>query len=317
MIIFTGEALIDFIPVRDSSGKRAYVPAPGGSPYNTSIATARLEAPAAFLGGISRDFFGDRLVQNLTENGVGISLVSRNDNPSTLAFVDRSPGGEPRYAFFAREAADRQIRSRDIPTIPEETAAIAFGSISLLGEPMGTSVIQLVEREHGAGRRVLSFDPNIRESLITDAPRYRERVDRAVAASTIVKISDEDLAWILPGVELPVAAEELLSRGPSLVVVTAGGQGSHAFTSQTSVSSAAERTSVVDTIGAGDSFHAAVLAWLHHSRRLERNAIADLQTAHLSEMLRFASAVAAKTCSRAGADPPRLAEVQTRFHSWG
>ncbi len=317
MIVFTGEALIDFIPVRDSSGHRAYQPAPGGSVYNTSIASARLDVPTAFFGGISRDFFGDRLAVNLEENGVSSGMVQRFDAPSTLAFVDKTPSGEARYAFFATHAADRQLRVKDIPALNDDVAALAFGSIALIGDPAGATILSLIEKEHVSGKRVISFDPNIRESLITDSSGYRQRVERGIAAATILKISDEDLRWISGTDDIATAAQALLQKGPALVVVTAGSNGSTGFFGDQSCSTPAERTTVVDTIGAGDSFHAAILAWLHHSRRLSRESIASLTVAEVQAMLRFASAVAAKTCGRAGADPPRLSEVQTRFRSWG
>jgi fructokinase len=316
MIVFTGEALIDFIPVRDAGGKRAYQPAPGGSPYNSSIAAARLDVPARFFGGISHDFFGDTLARNLRSNGVDTELVKRSDNPTTLAFVDKSPNGEARYAFFPNSAADRFILPADLPRLGDDVAALAFGSISLLGEPSGTSIVQMVELSARENGPVISFDPNIRESLIGDEEAYRRRLDRCIAASTIIKVSDEDLMYIIPDASMETAARKLLDRGVALVVVTAGADGSRAFSSAGIAEAGAEKTKVVDTIGAGDSFHAALLAWLFHSSLLSRNSVAKLTVDQLTEMLRFAGAVAAKTCGSAGANPPRLAEVQTRFKFW-
>lgn len=317
MIVFTGEALIDFIPVRDAGGKRAYQPAPGGSPYNSSIAAARLDVPVQFFGGISHDFFGDTLAQNLQANGVDTELVKRSDNPTTLAFVDKNAAGEARYAFFANSAADRHITPEDLPKLGDSVTALAFGSIALLGEPSGSSIVQLVEASAQEYGPVISFDPNIRESLIRDEAAYRQRLGRCIAASTIVKVSDEDLTYIVPGSSLENAAQEILKQGPALVVVTAGAEGSRAFSRSGVAEASAEKTKVVDTIGAGDSFHAALLAWLFHSSLLSRDSIAALTDEQLSEMIRFAGAVAAKTCGSAGANPPRLAEVQTRFRFWG
>lgn len=314
MIVHTGEALIDFIPVRDAGGKTAFQPAPGGSPYNTSIAAARLEVPVEFFGKVSRDFFGDQLLDNLVSNNVGTQFLSRDDAPSTLAFVKKSATGEARYAFFANGAADRLIRKEDLPELPEEVMALQAGSISIIADPAGAAIVNLMERE--ATNRVVSFDPNIRESVVTDEKAYRARLDRAIGASTIVKVSDEDLRWLF-GVDDPAeAAPRLLEKGPLLVVVTEGAQGSTAYIGDLQVAVPAERTSVADTIGAGDSFHAAILAWLYHSGMLRRDLIASIGSSDLEAMLRFAGAVAAKTCGRAGADPPRLSEVQTRFRSW-
>lgn len=314
MIVHTGEALIDFIPVRDAAGGRAFQPVPGGSPYNTSIAASRLEVPNAFLGRISRDFFGDQLVAYLEENGVGTDMIVRDEALSTLAFVSKSSSGEVRYAFFANGAADRNFVLSDIPALPEEVRAVQFGSISLVADPGGETILTLVERERA--NRVISFDPNIRESLIEDETEYRKRLDRAVAASTIVKVSDEDLFWMIGTDDLHAGALTLLEQGPCVIVVTEGARGSAAYTGDAVARAAAEKTNVNDTVGAGDSFHAAVLAWCHHSGVLNTEALQKLGTSDLESMLRFAGAVAAKTCSRSGADPPRLAEVQTRFRSW-
>ena len=314
MIIHTGEALIDFIPVRDSNGGRAFKPVPGGSPYNTSIAVARLDVPNAFLGRISRDFFGDQLVAYLTQNGVDTGMIARGDSLSTLAFVSKTETGGVRYAFFANGAADREFVPEDIPELPDDTTAIQFGSISLIGDPVGETIVGLIEREKG--RRVISFDPNIRTSVIEDEAVYRSRLGRAVTASTIVKVSDEDLAWMTGSEDIDSAARELLRQGPRLVVVTEGARGSAAYTGDLVARVDAEKTTVSDTVGAGDSFHAAVLAWCYHSGFLSIKRIGTLTADKLEEMLRFAGAVAAKTCSRAGADPPRLAEIQSRFQSW-
>jgi len=311
MIVHIGEALIDFIPVTDGEGAAAYRPSPGGSPYNSSIAAARLQVPAAYLGRISRDFFGDQIVERLTANGVSAGLVVRTDDPSTLAFVKKTDAGEARYAFFANGAADRGLVEEHLPDMDEGVdggaTAIVFGSISLIADPTGSTILDLVERE--VSRRVVSFDPNIRESLVTDEEDYRERVRRGIAASTIVKVSDEDLAWITGKEDLEAAARDLLEMGPSLVAVTLGGAGAFAVTGTTLVRVAAVRTDVSDTIGAGDSFHAAILAWLFHRGKLTRAAIEALSENELRTLLDFAAAVAARTCSRPGADPPTLDEV--------
>lgn len=327
MILHTGEALIDFIPVEDTSGMTAYRPAPGGSPYNSAIAVARLGAPAAFLGKISEDFFGDQLIGNLERNGVDTTMVARTGSRlSTLAFVKKEPNGAARYAFFAEQAADRDVRSGELPTLPDEIEAIQFGSISLIADPVGETIVELVERE--ASRRVISFDPNIRTSLVADEKAYRERVMRAVRASTILKVSDEDLSWITGMDDLVAAAQSLCAAtgasrgstaagsapaeggaGPVMVVVTKGDAGSFALGPFGTVDAPAVPTTVSDTIGAGDSFHAAILAWLHHTSRLTVAALAALSREDARAMLTFAGHVAAHVCSKPGADPPRIGEL--------
>lgn len=308
MIVHTGEALIDFIPTIDSSDRNAYTPVPGGSPYNTAVATARLEVPNAFFGRISTDFFGDQLVTHLQQNGVGQDYILRDTRLSTLAFVKRSKTGEARYAFFAENAADRAVTKGDLPVLPEDVLAIQFGSIAMIADPVGASILAWVQREHG--RRVISFDPNIRDTLIVDEAAYRERVLAAISASTVVKISDEDLAWIFGGSDADSTARKILSDGPDLVVVTSGAEGAAGYNQTGKVSVPARKVTVADTVGAGDSFHGGILAWLYHNNRLSITEIGKLAEEDLETMLQFATAVSAGTCSRPGNDPPRLRELQ-------
>ncbi|MFO8063070.1 MAG: carbohydrate kinase family protein [Spirochaetota bacterium] len=310
MILHTGEALIDFIPVVDSHGNSAYRPAPGGSPYNSAIASSRLGVHSAFLGRVSRDFFGDQLLENLAENEVDTSLVTRSDQPSTLAFVKKTEAGEARYAFFVTDAADRGLTRGDVPKpVPEDAQCILFGSISLIGDPAGETILSLVEQE--TDRLVTSFDPNVRTVLIEDEHTYRNRLERACRAAGIIKISDEDLAWFRPQSTYEAAAEELLSSGSTrLVVVTKGAEGAFARADTASAEVSAVPVAVSDTVGAGDAFHSAVLVWLSKHQKLSLRGLETLDKADLEAMLGFAVQVAAKTCTRAGADPPREGEVE-------
>lgn len=308
MVLHTGEALIDFIPVTDADGNPAYKPAPGGSPYNSAISTARLGVEAQFLGRISRDFFGDQLVGNLEANGVDTSFIVRTNQPSTLAFVKKTETGEARYAFFVANAADRGLSPEDVPEkLPADTECILFGSISLIPDPISSTVLGLVERE--AKRVVTSFDPNVRTVVVEDDADYRARVERACAAASIVKISDEDLAWFRLGVSAEAAASELLGGNTRLVVVTRGAEGAFAITEGASAAVPAVPTEVSDTVGAGDSFHSAFLVWLSKQGKLTLEGLSSLSEADLEAMLDFAVRVAAKTCSRPGADPPHEHEV--------
>jgi fructokinase len=308
MILHCGEALIDFIPVTDPDRKPAYTPSPGGSPYNCSIATARLGVSAAFLGRISRDFFGDQLVSNLEANSVATNFIVRSDQPSTLAFVKKTESGEARYAFFVNDAADRGLLPDDLPEeTPPEAACIQIGSISLIPDPVSETILSFAETE--ADRRVISFDPNIRSVLVGNDDDYRQRVRRALAASSIVKISDEDLAWLIPDRPIENAAAELVSGRSSLIVVTRGAEGAFAFTPTSRVDVPGIPVSVSDTVGAGDSFHAALLAWLYRNDLLTIDSVRSLDTRQLEDMLGFAVEVSSQTCSRAGADPPRLSEL--------
>ena len=309
MIVHTGEALIDFIPTAASDGSEAFRPSPGGSPYNSSIAAARLGVPVTFLGKLSRDFFGDQLLARLENNGVATDLVLRSEAPSTLAFVKKNAAGEARYAFFADGAADRNLLPEDVPSFDAGVQAIVFGSISVIPDPVGSTVLDLVERE--AKARVVSFDPNIRDGLASDPEDYRKRVARGIAASSIVKVSDEDLEWITGNSDLEAGAAALRAQGPLLVVVTAGAEGALATHEGGSVRIDSVPTTVSDTIGAGDSFHAAQLSWLYRAQLLSQDGIRSLTADQVRSMLQFAATVASRTCSRAGADPPYISELDS------
>ena len=310
MVVCIGESLIDFVPAAgtspdDSNGLPVYRPVVGGCPYNCAVAAARLGAQVAFAGTVSVDFFGDQIIARLAANRVDLSLVHRVDRPTTLAFVKKADDGSARYAFYTREAADRALTVDLLPDL-RPGAILQMGSISIIPDPEGSAILHLAERERD--RRVIAFDPNIRDSLVDDEEDYRARIDRALSATTLLKTSDEDLAWMFPGRTSEEAAREALAAGVSLVVVTRGATGSTAFTATQKVSVPAERVEVSDTIGAGDSFLAALLVWLDE-RDARTNTVGRLGRNELAEGLRFASRVAAITCTRVGADPPYRNEV--------
>jgi len=188
-----------------------------------------------------------------------------------------------------------------------EVKAVHLGTLGLVLEPMASSLAALVRREHG--RRLVMLDPNIRPVLTTD-PQYRPRLDSLISQSTIVKASDADLDWLFQGLDRMAAARALLARGPKMVVVTLGAKGAVGMTASAEVRVPAPAVRVVDTIGAGDAFGAALLAWLHDHGRLSRDLRLDRE--ELRAALEFACLVASITCTRPGADPPRRAELKSR-----
>lgn len=318
MILCCGEALIDMVPSKSVSGADAYEPCPGGSPYNSAIAIGRLGAASAFLSRLSSDFFGDQLVARLAANGVRTDLIARAPQPTTLAFVKIAAGKEPQYAFYTNDSADRSFSSGDVPPrLPEDTNALLFGSISLTMEPGASTIESLVQRESAA--RVVSFDPNIRPTMIADTTAYLSRFERWAGAATIVKISAADLEFLFPKLSLDAAIERLLSYGvdgasPRLVAVTLGAEGAMAVLAHRGRTIRATAPvvdlPVADTIGAGDTFHAAFLSFFELKGRLSREGLASLSEGELSEALAFANAAASVCCSRRGAEPPTMAELK-------
>jgi fructokinase len=316
MIVCCGEALIDMVPGGD--GPDSFVAKPGGCPLNTAIAAARLGARVEFLGRIGTDLFGEQLASALEADGVGLRLVARSGEPATLAFVRRDDRGNARYAFYSKGAADRSLSASDLPaSLGADAAFLALGSISLLQEPAGGAIESLAERESGRGVAV-SLDPNIRPSLVEDREAYMRRLERVIAIAAIVKASDDDLEWMFPGMGVEAAMDRLLGMGPALVAVTLGAKGAIALGRSGRARVGAFPVDVVDTIGAGDTFHAALLARLDSSGGARgRAALASLDSAALEGALEYAAAAAALDCSRPGADPPRAPELEAFLRARG
>jgi fructokinase len=302
LIVVCGEALIDIVPAADGTRK----PMPGGGPFNTARALARLGAPTAFLGRLSTDAFGVMLAQQLKADGADLSLVSYGPESTTLAVAELDGQGLAEYDFFVKGTSAPNLTPEMLPArLPAGVTALHIGTLGLVLEPMATTLVELALRERD--HRLVMLDPNIRSNLVTDASEYRDRLDGLVAHSTIVKASETDLAWLFPELDSEAGADRLLALGARLVLVTLGAAGALASSPSGQVRVAAPEVEVVDTIGAGDAFGAAVLAWLHDHDALRADLTLDNE--QLRSMLSFACLVAAITCTRVGADPPWRAEL--------
>ncbi|MEM6942385.1 MAG: PfkB family carbohydrate kinase, partial [Pseudomonadota bacterium] len=178
---------------------------------------------------------------------------------------------------------------------------------SLAVEPVGSTLLNLFERE--AGQRLLTLDPNVRLSVEPDVAHWRRRIDRLVEHSDLVKVSDEDLALLYPGEAPARAAARWLTMGAALVVLTRGAVGAEAFSAAGHVRVLGRAVTVADTVGAGDSFQAALIATLAERGLRERAAIQQLDASTLTSILDFATRAAALTCTRRGADLPRRADL--------
>jgi fructokinase len=306
MIVSCGEALIDFLAVPAGAGLPRYEPHPGGSPFNVAIALGRLGAPAAFLGGLSTDYFGEALLSALKESGVDTSLALVVPRPTTLAFVTLA-GGEARYAFFDENSAGRLLADSDMPAIPASVNALHFGSFSLVEEPCGSAFEMLMQRE--MAHHVISLDLNIRPALIHNRDGYLARVERMAAMSDIVKLSAGDLAWLAPEMPFAALAEHWLKHGTHVAILTDGANGARAITARGDLSVPAAPATVVDTIGGGDAFTAALLAALHERELLTKEHVARLPLEAVEAAMRFAARAAALTVARAGASPPWRADL--------
>ncbi len=305
MIAVTGEALIDL--VADHDGRIAA--RPGGGPFNTARTVGRLGLAPAFLGRLSVDRFGRQLRASLDQDGVTLAVPELVAAPTTLAMVDVDAGGSPGYRFYL---AGTSAAALDYPALsaalPGDVTALHAGSLALVMEPIATSIERLIASDLPPDA-LLMMDPNCRPEVITDRPAYLARLSRILRRTDVVKVSVEDLDYLAPGTPAPAAAAALLGQGPPLVLLTDGPHPARAFLRDDVVSAEAPPVTVVDTVGAGDAFGGAFLAWWSDSG-LTRS---DLhQSGPVREALQAAAEVASLTCTRVGAEPPWLAEVRDR-----
>lgn len=307
MILCCGEALIDMLPVETASNIPAFAPHPGGAVFNTAVALGRLGAPVGFFSGVSTDFLGQMLEGQLAASGVDTGFTVRSPRPTTLAFVQLIDG-QARYTFYDEGTAGRMLATADLPALPATIRALFFGGISLVAEPCGSAYEALMLR--AARDRVTMIDPNIRPGFITDLSGYRARLTRMIAAADIVKLSDEDLEWLNGPGSLADRAMALLALGPKLVLITEGARGAHAFTAGHHLFSPAAKVVVADTVGAGDTFNAGILASLYRAGALTKDSLASPDPAVLTTALAFGNAAAAITVSRPGANPPWAEELK-------
>ncbi len=305
MILCCGEALIDMLPRALESGEQVYLPVPGGAIFNTAIALGRLGEEAGFFSSLSGDMFGDQLAAALHASKVDTSLCVRSDQPSTLAFV-KLTGGHAQYSFFDENSAGRSLSAADLPALPGNVAALHFGAISLIPEPCGSAYETLMADNRD---RVLSLDPNIRPGFIKDGAAHRSRISRMIAMADIVKVSDEDLAWLLDGESDLAIVDEWLRGNTSMVLYTRGAAGVTVCLPGARFDFPARATTVVDTVGAGDTFNAGLLAGLRRQGLLDKKALAGAAIDRLAPAIELATQVAAFTCGRAGANPPWAAEL--------
>jgi fructokinase len=260
----------------------------GGSPFNVAVGLARLAQPVAFVASISQDFLGERLIGMLTSEGVSTQSCLRSAAPTTLSLVGLNGNGVPTYQFYGEGGADRQLTVEALTTIPLDARVFHIGSYATVAEPIASTLRDLVEREYKRG--VITYDPNIRLNVVPDLTRWRAQFQ-----------------WMLSRTHLLANWQR---AGISLVVVTRGAKGAWAWCNQGHVDVPATTSAVVDTVGAGDTFQAALLTWLAENGQLGIPELAAIETEQLHSALSFAARAAAITCSRRGADLPWLSELR-------
>ena len=308
MIVIGGEALIDLVEENGSLH-----PVAGGGPFNTAIAFGRLGVPVGFLGAISRDEYGQMLVQRLVDAGVDTSLVRWSDAPTPHAVVHRQHDGRNDYTFQLAGTSLVDLRPEDVPELPHEAWAVYVGTLALAVDPPAAAYESLVDRE--TGRRRIVLDPNVRLPIFGDLVRYRRRFERLAQLADLVKLSEDDAAWIYPGSSLEDVLESILGFGPQIVAVTRGEKGAVAASGDTFVDVAGVPVTVVDTVGAGDSFGAAFIAALVDEGAFGPQGTRPMDGRVLTRAVSYAVAASAITCTRTGAVPPSRHEIEAQLQA--
>jgi fructokinase len=301
MIVVAGESLIDLIVGADGRVEAI----PGGGPYNVARTLGRLGQSVAFLGRLSTDRFGSILRAGLAAENVRLDLAPATDEPTLLAVVELDGGGAATYRFYVEGTAAPGLSAGDLPAaLPVSTTALHVGTLGLVFEPMAATIESLVAAVRDDV--LVVADPNCRPTAIVDAVGYRARLGRILGRVDVVKVSVDDLAWLDPLAGPLAAAEGLMDLGPSAVLITDGPRPVRLLTASGVTEIDVPAVRVVDSVGAGDAFGAGFLAaWTANGRGR-----ADLgDQLALVAATQFAIEVGALTTTRAGAEPPTLAEL--------
>lgn len=306
MFVVVGEALVDLVGQR---GGRTWVAHPGGSPANVALGLARLGNPVTLVTRLGRDAFGEMVRAHLEDSGVQVDSGPDSEVATSLAIATLA-AGVATYDFRI------EWDLGELAPLPVEARCLHTGSLATALTPGSAPVIDLIEREHDRGRATISYDPNVRPALLGAPAAALPDIERLVALSDVVKVSDEDLRWLYPGRPDEEVARSWLASGPALVVITRGGEGVYAVTRSLEVRRPAVPIDLVDTVGAGDSFSSGLLDGLRRADLLggpRREALAQVDRATLLSIVDAAAMVAAITCSRPGANPPTREELDAAF----
>lgn len=310
MYLVCGEALFDFFcNPGERNSELNFKALAGGSPFNVAVGLRRLGVESALFGGISSDYLGQRLRQVLAEEGVSDRYLVASEAPTTMAMVGLDAQGSPQYMFRGDGCADRQLLVEHLPALDEQVTGLHVGSYSLVVAPVGDTLLALVERE--SERRLISLDPNVRLNPAPDIERWRQRIESFAAHAHLIKVSEEDLELLYPGVSPLTSIERWLAGRCQVVFLTRGNAGASVFSRQHGHWSVPARQVVTqDTVGAGDTFQAAIIAYLVLHGLDSPAGLAALSREALAAMLDFAVKAAALTCSRVGPQLPYRHELE-------
>ncbi len=307
MFLVCGEALYDvFIGEEATDGRLSLSAVVGGSPLNVAIGLARLGCEAGFLAGVSTDMLGEKLARHIAKEGVSPRFLRRKTRPTTLSLVGLDANGAPAYTFYGHGAADVSLVDDDMPTLGDDLIGLHVGSYATVVEPAAGAFAGLVRRE---AHRLITYDPNVRLTIEPDRAVWRRRIADTLPHVAAIKASEEDLAILFPGEAIVDVARRWLAAGPALAVITRGAAGAFALTREGAIEMAARRVTVVDTVGAGDTFQASLIAGLVDRGARGRAGVAALTRGEIEAIIARCCAAAALVCGRRGADLPRREEL--------
>ena len=303
-----GEVITDMVPAGAPGLFRA---APGGSPANVAVGVARLDVPVRMLARLSADVLGRALREHLAANGVDLSHAVEATEPSSLAIVALGADGSADYDFRVADTADWQWTHEELRDALDGVVALHVGSIAVTTPPGGEVLRGLAAA--GRATATVCYDPNVRPLLMGTAQETLAVVEEMLDVADVVKASDDDVAWLLPGRTAEDVATDWCARGPALVVVTRGSQGAVAVgRSAGMIHCPGAPVEVVDTVGAGDSFMSALIAGLYQRDLLgahRRAALLSMAADDVADVVAEAVTASGITCARLGADPPTRAEL--------
>ena len=306
MYLVCGEALFDFFSEEDASGQASkvnYKAIAGGSPFNVAVGLRRLGVDAGLFAGLSSDYLGRRLQQVLKDEGVCEDYLLEFSAPTTLAMVAVGANGSPQYSFRGEGCADRQLQLKHLPALGADIRGLHIGSFSLVVQPIADTLLALVRRE--SGKRLISLDPNVRLNPEPNIELWRQRVAELVKHADLIKVSDEDLHLLYPEQSPESVLQGWLQYRCQLVFLTRGGNGASVFSRQHgSWTAPAVKVVMADTVGAGDTFQAALIAWLTEQQLDSVDGLQNLSRSQIDSMLNFAIRAAALTCGKTGPDLP-------------
>jgi fructokinase len=310
MFVVAGEALMDVFTGATTPTGLALDARIGGSPLNVAFGLARMGQPVAFLGGVSNGELGNRLVDALRAEGVSLDALHRSAAPTTISLIGVDARGVPEYAFYGTGAADRTLPLAALERMPTDARVLHVGSYTMVVGETAATQRALIERLRG--KVVVSYDPNLRLNVEPDIAVWRATLDWMLPRTDVLKLSDEDLGLLYPGIDAAAFAADCLGKGAGLVALTRGAHGAFAWHAGGTVDVPPVKVDVIDTVGAGDTFQAALLTRFAELGVLSPAGIRGLGADTLLDAMRFAAQAAAITCSRRGADLPRRAELGVR-----